>query len=333
MIDIGREEDLLRRFWYAAAFSSAIDDGPVSIDILGEPIMVARLGDHPVAMTDRCPHRGAPLSQGDVVEHAGESCLRCPYHALHFDSSGAAVHVPGRPGDRLPSRLDLDPLTCIERHGIVWVCLVDDPLGDVPDWSAFDEPTHAHVQLDPEQWESMPSRITENFNDLAHFATVHASTFGDASNPVVPPVEIEVSDKGLSLRHRVALRQLDRVTIDAPAESIDVDYLYTHVMPFSTELRIRFDAARTEWIQMTATPTGPTSAIVFMQNSRDFDVEGDLIGWRDFQTAVNQEDRRLLDLLQPNRIALDDADATEVALSMDTFTIAFRRVWRQLLGS
>ena len=210
--------------------------------------------------------------------------------------------------------------------------LSEQPLGEVPDWSEDDEPDSAHFRLGPDIWQSMASRVSENFNDLAHFATVHAATFGDEGSPEVPAQEIVVSDDGLTLHQKVALRQLDRVTLDGPAVAIDVTYSYSHVMPFSTELRIEFDQHRTEWIQMTATPTGPASAMVFMQNSRNFDLDCDLLGWREFQAAVNDEDRQLLDLLRPAHISLDGSDSDEVALSIDSFTIAYRRVWRELLA-
>jgi vanillate O-demethylase monooxygenase subunit len=331
-IDQAAEHRLLRRYWYAAAYSSALEAGPVAITILGEPVVVVRLDDTVVAARDRCPHRGAPLSAGFIAKRPEGQCLVCPYHGLHFGRTGAAVHLPARPGDRLPARADLELFRCIERHGIVWVSLDPNPLGTVPDFGTYDDPAHATFQLEPEPWRVMASRIAENFNDLAHFPIVHAATFGDAGNPEVPIESIEVADDATTIRHGLLMHQLDRVTIDGPAVPIDVEYSYTHTMPFSTELSIEFGPNRLEWIQISATPTGPTSALVFQQNARNFDLDGDLEGWRDFQAAVNDEDRRLLETLWPARIALDGSDSSEVSLAVDAFTIAYRRLWRTLLA-
>ena len=44
--------------------------------------------DHLFAVTDRCPHRGGPLSQGIVFGHR----VACPLHNLHIElESGCAV--------------------------------------------------------------------------------------------------------------------------------------------------------------------------------------------------------------------------------------------------
>jgi vanillate O-demethylase monooxygenase subunit len=332
IIDDAREQALLRRYWYAASYSSALGAGPVSVTILGEDIVIVRLDGELVASRDQCPHRGAPLSGGIVVNHEGGECLRCPYHALHFDGTGAAVHLPGAPGDRLPSRVNLALLPCEERHGIVWVCLDAAPLGDIPAWPAFDRPDVARFQSDLEVWQAMPSRISENFNDLAHLSIIHAATFGDASNTAVPAETLTVSDDGHTITHSVTMPQLDRQTHDGPLVPVRVAYTYVHAMAFSTELCIQYDDVRTEWIQMTATPLTATSALVFQQSARNFDIDGDIAAWREFQITVNGEDRDLLEVLKPKRIAIDGSESGEIALSVDAFTIAYRRLWRQVLG-
>jgi phenylpropionate dioxygenase-like ring-hydroxylating dioxygenase large terminal subunit len=336
-IDEQSEHELLRRYWYAASYASALDSGAedgglVSVTILDEDIVIARLDGELVASLDQCPHRGAPLSGGIVVDHKGSACLQCPYHALHFDAAGTAVHLPAAPGDRLPSRLNLRLLPCEEHHGIVWVCLDPEPLGHIPPWETFDQPGVGRYQNDAEIWHAMPSRVSENFNDLAHLSFIHAQTFGDPANTEVPPEALTVSDDGHTITHMVTMAQLDRVTHDGPLVPVQVGYTYIHTMAFSTELCVQYDEDRAEWIQMTATPVSPTSALVFQQSVRNFEIDGDLAGWQEFQKTVNGEDRDLLEVLKPERIGLDGAQSGEVALSVDAFTIAYRRLWRALLG-
>lgn len=327
------ERDLLSRYWYPAATSAGLDAGPVAVTVVGEPLVAARLDGTAVAFVDRCTHRGAALSPGLIETRDGHDCLVCPYHGLAFNGGGRAVHLPARPGERLPERLDLAGLACREENGLVWVSLVAEPVGTPPTWQPFESTSTVHFQLEPEVWAAMPSRIIENFNDVAHLGIVHVDTFGVAAEGSLPKEEVRLEADGARLCHDIPMRQLDRQSFDGPLIETVADYRYVHHMPFSTELRIDYDDDRTEWIQISVTPIDPVTALVFQQNVRNFDTDGDLEAWAAFQVAVNTEDRLLLETLMPKRIALDGADAPEVALSVDAFTISYRRQWRELLAS
>ena len=325
------EDAVLARHWLAAGYSADLDRGPLAVRLLGHDVVVARLGDELLATTDRCPHRGARLSPGAVTPGPdGSPCLVCPYHGLHFDAGGGPVHLPARPGGRLPGRLTLPRFPATERHGLVWVALTDDPVGEPPDWSAYDQPDRLRFQLTPDTWEAMPTRIVENFNDLAHFATVHAGTFGDPGHPLVPEITLAVD--GDEIRHHVLMHQLDRVTLDGPLVPLEVRFGYVHRFPLATELIIDYDAERTEWIQMVVSPSGPTTSLVLQQNVRNFDLDGDVGDWHDFQAAVNREDKAVLEGLVPRRQPVDTT-ADEVALPVDAFTVAYRRCWTEALAT
>lgn len=65
--------------WYVACTPSEIDDKPLGRTICGERIVFYRGPEGQVAaVEDFCPHRGAPLSLGRVIE--GQ--LVCGYHGL-----------------------------------------------------------------------------------------------------------------------------------------------------------------------------------------------------------------------------------------------------------
>jgi phenylpropionate dioxygenase-like ring-hydroxylating dioxygenase large terminal subunit len=67
---------VLRGYWYAVAPSMAIAPGPLAVTVLGEPLVLWRTAEGGVtAARDRCPHRDAPLSLGQVVARG----LQCPY--------------------------------------------------------------------------------------------------------------------------------------------------------------------------------------------------------------------------------------------------------------
>lgn len=325
--------------WLAVAFERDLpgDGSPFTITVLDRPVVIVNLDGALVALPDRCSHRGARLSGGDVRPGpSGNDCLVCPYHGLHFADDGTTCHLPARPTDRRPATLDLAPHHVRVDSGIVWVCLADDPLGEPPDWSATDD-EFASFQLGPERWQVMPTRVVENFNDLGHFPTVHAATFGDAETPLVPPFEFTATELGFD--HVADMTQMDRITLDGPLVPIPVRFAYRHVFPFSTELVLDYDERRREWIQLTVCPVGPTESLVFQQNRRNFDLgceAADIDAWHDFQLAVNDEDRVVLEDLRPRRLTLDGRQPgsgrpVEIALSLDDFTIAYRQRWRRAL--
>lgn len=331
------EDAVLARRWLAVGYATELDQGPMAARLLGRDLVIVRLDGRLLAAPDRCPHRGARLAPGEITPGPdGRECLVCPYHGLHFDAEGAPVVLPARPTDRLPGRLALATLPVQERHGIVWVSLSTDPVGEPPDWSAYDEPDRLRFQLQPDVWEAMPSRIVENFNDLAHFATVHAGTFGDPAHPEVPVIELEGA--GDEIHHHVLMHQLDRVTLDGPLVPVRVRFSYVHRFPLATELIIDYDEHRTEWIQMVVSPVGPTTSLVLQQNIRNFELDGDVQAWHDFQAAVNLEDKSVLEGLTPRRQPVDgrandnEPAADEVALNVDAFTTAYRRRWTAALS-
>ena len=61
--------------------------------ILDESLLFYRKEDGtPVAMQNTCPHRSMPLSEGTLI---GDT-VRCAYHGLEFDPSGACTNIPGQ---------------------------------------------------------------------------------------------------------------------------------------------------------------------------------------------------------------------------------------------
>jgi vanillate O-demethylase monooxygenase subunit len=82
----------LRNQWYTAATSTEVGAKPLARTICNEPLVIFRGEDGTVAvLTDRCPHRKAPLSSGEVVG----SDIQCGYHGIRFAANGACTHVPG----------------------------------------------------------------------------------------------------------------------------------------------------------------------------------------------------------------------------------------------
>jgi nitrite reductase (NADH) small subunit len=88
-------------------------DGCRVVDVDGRPVAVLSVGDDLFAVSDRCPHMGAPLSAGTVggtlvasAPHTfrygrDQRVLRCPWHGWEFDlESGRSLLEPRRVGLR-----------------------------------------------------------------------------------------------------------------------------------------------------------------------------------------------------------------------------------------
>jgi vanillate O-demethylase monooxygenase subunit len=315
--------DILRQHWHPVARSDAIDDGPVGVTMLGEPVVVFRSEGRACAASDRCPHRGSPLSMGTY----DDDCLVCPYHGLRFAADGRCVAFPSRPGARLPQRLTLDTVHTRECHGLVWACAGEPVTDDPPDWGFYDRPDVQTFQIGPVRWAVSASRVAENFNDIAHFSTIHRVTFGPSDRPV-DPQEVVATETGFT--SDVGVFQQYRNTLDGAVEEVEAAYRYDFTFPFSSMLTITYPDGEIECIQLTALPESATSSLVFQQSART-NLGGDpLEPWRDFQAAVNEEDRVICEALQPRQVSFGLDDTGEVALPTDAFSIAYRRHWKSL---
>ena len=85
--------DYVENCWYVAAWDHELSaDGLFARTVCDLPlVMWLDSRGRPVVLEDRCCHRGAPLSLG---RREGD-CVRCMYHGLKFDGSGACIEIPG----------------------------------------------------------------------------------------------------------------------------------------------------------------------------------------------------------------------------------------------
>ena len=84
-----------------------------------------------VAMDNRCAHRLAPLSAGQLV---GDN-IQCHYHGLQYDPSGACVKLPI--GGLVPPRAKLRVYPIAERHGLLWIWMGDPAYADIHEIADF----------------------------------------------------------------------------------------------------------------------------------------------------------------------------------------------------
>ena len=127
----------LRRYWHPVAYVTEIGDRPRPVRLLGERLVVARLGEQVACFRDLCVHRATALSLGRVED--GE--LVCAYHGWRYAPDGRCVHIPALPADRpIPARARIERFACEVQHGLVWVCLADDPVVGMPPYRGVRRP-------------------------------------------------------------------------------------------------------------------------------------------------------------------------------------------------
>jgi vanillate O-demethylase monooxygenase subunit len=163
-----------RNHWYVACTPAEIDDKPLGRMICNERLVFYRGPQgQAVALEDWCPHRGAPLSLGRVVEGK----LVCGYHGLEMGCDGKTISMPGQ---RVRGFPPVRSFPVVERHGFVWLWPGDPALADpalVPDLKWASSPDWAyggglyHIACDYRL-------MIDNLMDLTHETYVHATSIG-----------------------------------------------------------------------------------------------------------------------------------------------------------
>jgi len=309
-----------RQGWWPVAGIDAVGDQPLAVRLLGEGLVLWRQPDGEVAvLADRCPHRGARLSLGEVVN----GHLQCPYHGWRFASDGRCVAIPAQPAFQ-PA-----PVHAACRHearvalGLVWVCLANasesagHPLPGIPDLAHLPA---RHLMYGPFDVATSAPRAVENFLDTSHFAFVHRDWLGDAQHPEVPPYEVSHTPDGRPVIEAYKAWQ-PRAT--AAAEGGDwVTYRYEVLSPYSALLTKQGDAggpqdSYTIW----ACPTTPdTCRLWFAQYTTDEESSDESL--RDFQITIFSQDQPILESQQPSRLPLSGGEAHSAA---DRLSAAYRR--------
>lgn len=182
----------VRNAWYVAAWSKEVGRSLTARTLLGDNVVLYRKQDGtPVALTDRCPHKLAPLSRGELVG----DLVQCGYHGMQYDGTGRCVRVPGQPPIPPAARVQSYPL--VEKYNLLWIWMGDAALADPA--RIIDIPHHGRAGwgLVDGQYLHIRSNylnLTDNLVDPAHTSYVHKRTIGNAGGEEVP-VELEHTEE------------------------------------------------------------------------------------------------------------------------------------------
>ena len=98
-------------------------------------------------MTDRCSHRAAKLSDGQIIDGK----IECLYHGWQFGTDGKCLHIPQlSTGAKIPTKACVRSHIVVERQGIVWVWPGEPEAADlerIPTIAALDKPGVVHTDF------------------------------------------------------------------------------------------------------------------------------------------------------------------------------------------
>jgi vanillate O-demethylase monooxygenase subunit len=161
--------------WWVAAFSDEVDRTLLGRWLLDTPVLLYRTEDgRAVAIENRCPHRGAPLSLGCLK---GDE-VQCGYHGFRFDAEGTCTNVPSMKAPLPAARIRSFPV--IEQAPYVWIYLGDpEALPDVPPPPVLEWAADADFAIECGRMDIKANYmlLKENVLDLTHFGYVHAKSF------------------------------------------------------------------------------------------------------------------------------------------------------------
>jgi phenylpropionate dioxygenase-like ring-hydroxylating dioxygenase large terminal subunit len=178
----------LRNAWYAAFWSTDLQDRPLGRTILNERIVVFRNASSQIAaLEDRCCHRAAPLSKGEL----DGDYLMCGYHGLRYDIAGQCVKVPGQ--RTIPPNSKVRSYPVHEKWNAVWIWMGDKDQADIakiphlpwldnPDWTLTTGYLHVKASY---------QFIADNLLDLTHVTYVHKNTLAGDPREATTPTKTE----------------------------------------------------------------------------------------------------------------------------------------------
>ena len=332
--------------WYVACTPNEIDDGPLGRQICGQRIVFFRGPESRVAaVEDWCPHRGAPLSLGRVVEGR----LVCGYHGLEMGADGKPVAMPLQRVRGFPS---IRTFPVVERHGFVWVWPGDSAQADPATihhcaWAGHPEWAYGgglyHVKCDYRL-------MIDNLMDLTHETYVHAGSIGQKEIDEAPPATTTDGDEVVTRRlmenvmpppfWRMALRGnhlADDVPVDrwqicrfTPPSHVMIEVGVAHAGNGGYDADPKYKASSI--VVDFLTPESATSMWYFWGMARNFNPTDKALtaSIREGQGRIFAEDLQMLESQQRNLLA--HPERTLLKLNIDAGGVQSRRVLERIVA-
>lgn len=335
----------LRNTWYVACTADTIDEKPLGRTICNERMVFYRgQGGKVAALEDFCPHRGARLSLGTVIE----GTITCGYHGLEMGCDGKTIAMPGQRVKAFPA---IRRFPVEERYGFIWVWPGDAALADaqtIPPQDWYEDPNWAfggglyHIKCGYRL-------MIDNLMDLTHETYVHAGSIGQKEIDDTPCKTSQEGNTVITSRYmneisappfwRMALRGnhlADNIPVDrwqicrlTPPSNVMIEVGVAHAGHggYDAPDENKVYSIVTDFI----TPESDTSIWYFWGMARKFNAadKGQTASIREGQGKIFSEDLEMLEHQQLNHSAHPTRNLLK--LNIDSGGVFSRRVLDRLL--
>ncbi|ONK69690.1 uncharacterized protein A4U43_C05F25720 [Asparagus officinalis] len=185
-----------REEWYPLYLTAEVpEDAPLGLTVFHKQIVLYRDGQGQLrCYEDRCPHRLAKLSEGQIMDGK----LECLYHGWQFEGSGQCVKIPQLPeGAKIPRAACLKTYEVRDSQGVVWVWMsekIPPNENKLPFFEHYARPGFQDVSTIHE----LPydhSILLENLMDPAHVPISHDRTDWTAKREDAQPLVMTVTER------------------------------------------------------------------------------------------------------------------------------------------
>ncbi|KAA8525654.1 hypothetical protein F0562_007521 [Nyssa sinensis] len=182
--------------WYPLYLAKNLpDDAPLGLTVFDKQLVLYRDGNGELrCYEDRCPHRLAKLSEGQLVDGR----LECLYHGWQFEGEGKCVRIPQLPADaKIPRSACVKSYEVRDSQGVVWVWMSHQTPPNpnkLPWFENFARPGFQDISTTHE----LPydhSILLENLMDPAHVPISHDRTDWTAKREDAQPLLFKVTER------------------------------------------------------------------------------------------------------------------------------------------
>ena len=172
------EDGLFTQSWFPVALSSEVPQGElVGRNFLDGKVVVFRAPDgSPRVMSAYCPHVGADLSLGTIVN----GHVQCAFHLWEYDETGQCVKTGI--GDPAPKAACLFSFPTAERFGFIWAFNGEEPLFHLPELPYPEDQLATNCYKLEYPLHCDPWVFAANTPDMQHLKVVHKMQF-DVEDP------------------------------------------------------------------------------------------------------------------------------------------------------
>ena len=297
----------LRPFWHPVLpISELTDRHPKAVTLLGERLVIARLNGETVALDDVCRHFQASLSLGEVVEREGKECLMCPYHGWTYDKDGRCVHIPQlADGREIPRDAQVPRYLTREKYGLIWVCLHNEPLFDIPEFPELGDPKfHAGPLRVYDPWEASAPRMIMGALDDTHFPWVHPGLLGNRDQTDAPLHSVERVGRYLVSRYSIQqpknVSTSDSLNVKGSFDNPVISYTNYVGMPGVIRLMKDGEGGTCYVVWLATCPHTYKSTTSFWRVVRNYDLDAEHDGrYEEFEDQVRAQDKVIVESQRP----------------------------------